>query len=656
MKINMDQNRRTALASFLLLTTLLLATTPLQAQEETPISRPGEYQGYSEPMYDEWLGLSQYITARDGTQLAVTIFRPTRDGAPVTEPLPVLWTHDRYHRATELSPRLQTILAHGYVIAGVDVRGGGASSGTRQGEFSPQEALDAYDVTEWFAAQPWCNGNVGMYGGSYLGTTQYMAAGTAPPHLKAIFPMMAMFDLYTFIYPGGVFHDDFLAQWGGGVNKLDTVTPADAVDEDENGSALAEAKKEHQANVDIFEATAAQPYRSAYTASSPSSYVNQVRNSGVAVYHWAGWYDMYPRDMLLWFSNLDGPQKIVIGPWNHTGSGELDLVVELLRWYDYWLKGIDNGIMDEAPIYYYTMGAPQGEEWRAAWQWPLPAERPTNYYFRGQASDFGELSRTGSVNSANDGSLDTSPPTEAGDKDDYVVDYTTTSGTATRWTNGYGGGFDYPDMTSNDAKGLTYTTLPLDADVEVTGHPIVHLWVTSTAQDGDFFAYLEEVDQDGYSHYITEGTLRASHRALSSAPFDNLGLPYHRSFAEDVDPLPDEPVELVFDLLPTSNVFDAGHRIRLTLTGADQDTALTPELSPPPTVSVYRNADHASYVTLPIVSGVSADEAAPAPGVEETVNEGTTSPFAAIVLALALIAMGVAAVLLRFVMKKERQT
>jgi putative CocE/NonD family hydrolase len=566
-----------------------------------------------------------------------------------------------------LQPSLQTILAHGYVIAGVDVRGGGASSGTRQGEFSPQEALDAHDVTEWFAAQPWCNGNVGMYGGSYLGTTQYMAASTAPPHLKAIFPMMAMFDLYAFVYPGGVFHDDFLAQWGSGVNKLDTVTPADAVDEDENGSALAKAREEHQANVNVFELAAAQPYRDAYAASSPSSYVNEVRDSGVAIYHWVGWYDMYPRDMLLWFSNLDNPQKIVIGPWNHSGSGELNPVVEALRWYDYWLKDIGNGIMDEAPIYYYTMGASKGEEWRSAWQWPLPEERPTNYYFLGQASDFGELSRTESVNSVNDGSLGTSPPTDAGDKDDYVVDYTTTSGTATRWTNGYGGGFDYPDMTPNDEKGLTYTTPPLDADVEVTGHPIVHLWVTSTAQDGDFFAYLEEVDQDDYSHYITEGTLRASHRALSSAPFDNLGLPYHRSFAQDVAPLPDKPVELVFDLLPTSNVFDAGHRIRLTITGADKDTALTPELSPPPTVSIYRNADHASYITLPIISGVSADEATPAPGIEEPgtsrdkgaeepAAKGTTSPLVAITLAVALIAMIVAAVLLRFVVKEEKQT
>ncbi len=105
-----------------------------------------------------------------------------------------------------------------------------------------------------------------------------------------------------------------------------------------------------------------------------------------------------------------------------------------------------------------------------------------------------------------------------------------------------------------------------------------------------------------HSHYITEGTLRASHRAISEPPHDHLGLPYHRSFAEDLADLPaGEPVELVFDLHPTSNIFDQGHRIRVTITFADRDNTQTPELSPAPTVSIYRNADYASYIILPII-------------------------------------------------------
>jgi len=428
-----------------------------------------------------------------------------------------------------------------------------------------------------------------------------MAASTAPPHLKAIFPEMAMFDMYSFAYPGGVFHYDFISKWSSLVRDLDTVVFAAPVDEDSDGTMLAEAIEEHKANRDVYELAASMPYRNSrdeennltYLDSSPSSYVSEIKKSGVAVYHLVGWYDLYTRDATVWFKNLDNPQKIVIGPWSHTGTEGLALAAEYLRWYDYWLKGIDNGIMDEAPIYYYTMGAPEGKEWRTAWQWPLPNEKPTPYYFRSGPS--------GSVNSVNDGLLSTKSPSSAIGQDDYTVDYATTSGTATRWTNGYGGDFDYPNMTINDEKGLTYTTLPLDSDVEVTGHPVVHLWVTSTAKEGDFFAYLEEVDTEGHSHYITEGTLRASHRATSTPPYEYMGLPYYRSFTEDVIELPSEPVELIFDLLPTSNIFDEGHCIRLTITCADKDNTLTPELSPPPTVSIYHNANFASFIILPII-------------------------------------------------------
>jgi len=114
--------------------------------------------------------------------------------------------------------------------------------------------------------------------------------------------------------------------------------------------------------------------------------------------------------------------------------------------------------------------------------------------------------------------------------------------------------------------------------------------------------YLEEVDAEGVSHYVTEGTLRASHRALHESYYDNLDLPFHRSHEEDVAELvPGEPAELAFDLQPTSNIFNAGNRIRITITCADMDNAMTPELSPPPTVSVYRNAQNASYVSLPVI-------------------------------------------------------
>jgi len=238
-------------------------------------------------------------------------------------------------------------------------------------------------------------------------------------------------------------------------------------------------------------------------------------------------------------------------------------LAEMLRWYDYWLKGIDNGIMNEPPIHYYTMGASKEEAWRTSIQWPLLGESRVSYLISEGPS--------GSFSSVNDGKLKTTEPSNEVGYDEYTVDCSTTTGKATRWTKGCGGPIKYPDMRENDSKALTYTTEPLKQYLEITGHPILHLWVVSP-RDVDFYAYLEEVDREGYSHYLTEGMLKVSHRALSKPSFEYMGLPYHRSYKEDILPLGDEPVELVFDLLPVSNVFDEGHCIRLAITWQTKTT------------------------------------------------------------------------------------
>jgi putative CocE/NonD family hydrolase len=595
------------------LVVVLVMSTPATAQNEKT-SRPGEYSGYSEPIYSEWRRMSQYVEVRDGTKLAVDIYRPAVNGVVVTDPLPLIWTHDRYHRANvssdgtvegivESRPELQPLLQHGYIVAAVDVRGGGASFGMRRGPFTPEESQDAYDITEWFATQPWCDGNIGMYGLSYLGITQYMTASAQPPHLKAIFPMMAMFDLYSFVYPGGLLQNNFVLKWATGNTVLDKIRPAAPVDADTDGAMLNAAMKEHAANWNIYDLALKNPYRDShdtpdgtaiYTDFGPSGYLDAINASGVAIYTLGGWYDMYTRDALLWFDNLTVPHRLVMTPWSHNGTGGFGLINEHLRWFDYWLKGIDNGVMDEPPIYYNVMGARPETAWRTADQWPLPNQQLTPFYLQAGPS--------GSVDSANDGLLSPDlPPTGSG-QDDYVVDYTTTTGLTTRWTDGYGGGFGYPDMISNDEKALTYTTAPLEANTEITGDPVAHLWVSASAADADFVVYLEEIDADGHSTYITEGVLKASYRATAAAPWDMIDMPFHRGLESDVAPLvPGDVVELVFDLIPTSNIFDAGHRIRFTITGADADTYLTQPVDPPPTVSIYRDAEHASYLLLPVI-------------------------------------------------------
>ena len=467
-----------------------------------------------------------------------------------------------------------------------------------------REAQDAYDVTEWFARQPWCNGRVGMFGRSYMGVTQYLAAGTIPPHLKAIMPEMGTFDLYSSVYSGGIFRSDYATNWGRLLDSLDGDQHAAPVDNDQDGSILAGAIKNHKANADILQMAGRLNYRDSrdaiakvapYLDWDPSRFIPQIDKSGIAIYHVTGWFDLRPRDAMVWFDNLKNPQKLLIGPWFHTKSDGLDIGTERLRWFDYWLKGIDNGIMTEAPIHYYTIGASPTNAWRSAIQWPLPTQKLTPYYFQNENST--SSNKIGILSNQQ-------PETETG-QDDSTIDYSATSGIATRWTNGYAGPSGYRAMTSNDEKAVTYTTLPLASSTEVTGHPIAHLWISSTASDEDVFVYLEDVDEQGSSHYVTEGTLRASHRSTSVPGFNYLGLPYHRSFSADVKELPkSEPVELAIDLSPISYIFARGHRIRIAITGADKDNAQTTELSPPPVLSIYRTVKNASHIILPIIPTV----------------------------------------------------
>ncbi|HZM74950.1 MAG TPA: CocE/NonD family hydrolase [Candidatus Limnocylindrales bacterium] len=539
-----------------------------------------------------------YVPMRDGVRLAADIFRPKRAGLAVADPLPVVWSLERYQRSElaagllmtrlDTQPWLKDLVRNDYVVAVVDARGSGASGGVRGDEFSDEEVRDCYELTEWFAGQPWCDGNIGMYGASYQGIVQYLAAGLAPPHLKAIFAEMAMFDLYHFLYPGGVFRDDFPRRWSALVRELDTERVAAPVAAD-TGYAR-EVLDLHRSNVDVFGRAGAFPLRDSadphtglrpHIDRTPSSAIAAINASGIPVFHLGGWYDMWSRDTVLWFTNLTVPQRLVMGAWSHSSRGGIDLVAEHVRWYDHWLKGIDTGVMAEPPVRYFAMSASPGQEWRTSPTWPPPQIVDSDYF----------LYR---------GGLSPDPMSEVDGADEYIVDYSATSGTTTRWSNGVGSLFRY-DLSPNDRKALTYTTPPLEHDLEVTGHPIVHLWVSSTHSDGDFFVYLEEVDEAGESHYVTEGSIRASHRALGRAPYRNLGLPYHPSTGDLIDALPDHPVELVIDLHPTSNIFVRGRCVRLAITCRDRDNAHTPIVDPPPVVRIHHGANHPSRLVLPVM-------------------------------------------------------
>ena len=586
--------KRYALLTILIFCVFTLSCGNNDESADNRVSRQGEYAGYGDAIYaDEYEMTSRYVQVSDGTKLAMDIYRPREKttGDVIDTPLPVLWMHTPYNRRYSMNETLTVesypgtagrLVKYGYVVATVDFRGLYASYGHNEaynrGEWITAASRDAYDITEWLAQQPWSNGNIGMWGCSATGGSQLQAATTAPPHLKAIFPMSCEFDVYPFRVPGGMAPDQRTRTQAKSSREARDAA-AVPVDADTDKSQLKEAIAEHAGTVEnpghapfrdsiagaITDPTS-QPW---WIKSSPHTYLEEINASGIAMYMAANW-DEGPtkHGAFFTFNNVANPAKLIVGPEGHCGWMNVesrtgfDITVEERRFFDYWLKDIDNGIMDEDPVYYYTYNVPAGSEWRSAEQWPLPDETRTRYYL-------------------GEGSLSTTEPTGVDLKDETAVAYDVTPDTMT-------------------AKGLVYETAPLDSDIQVTGHPAINLWVSSTAKDGDFIATLQDVGPDGaVASYNVHGQLRASLRKLQDPPYNNLGLPWHRFHEADAVPLaPGEPAELVFEILPISMVVKAGHRLRLVIHFADRST---PRLDPAPEVTVYRDSKHRSYLTLPII-------------------------------------------------------
>ncbi len=588
----------------------------------------GEYAGYSEEKYDGWVRTSQYVPVRDGVKLAVDVYRPTQAGRLHEGPLPVVWQAKRYQRAIvkpdgslvgamagqsmdsitlEAANRL---IKHGYIIVSVDRRGTGASFGSRSELSDPRDGPDGHDITEWLAQQPWCDSKVGMFGASYEGEVQLRIAATAPPHLKAITPEVAPFDWYLLVEEGGV-HKQFFDDFGRIISSIDVNPNNGAVDADKDRSLLNAALAEHKAKNDYGATFGKLPFRDSknpatgeqnWATRQGGAYGPGLSASGVAVYGRVGWFAGVLRDQLLWYANQKaGAKKLMIGPGGGGGThSEEELrfwVTECHRWFDYWLKGVQNGVLAEPPIHASPIPRshaiqPPGVPWKAFSQWPPANRRPTAFYFEG--------GKSGSVKSLNDGKLGRAKPQDRAGRDEFTVDY---GMVYAKPGDGVAGIGQKPiDVAASDEKGLTYTTEALAADMEVTGHPVARLWVTSTADDGDVFLKLEDVDPKGVTTYVGEGVLRASHRALATPPYDYFGLPWNASTQSAAKPLPKgQAVELVFALHPMSYLFQKGHRVRVTIFGADASVGSTPRVDPPPVVSLHRSATHASSITLPVI-------------------------------------------------------
>jgi putative CocE/NonD family hydrolase len=447
-----------------------------------------------------------------------------------------------------------------------------------------------------------------MFGDSIQAQIQFRAASTGNPHLKAILPATTWMDNYSAVaLPGGILDKAMTEFYAKANEAFDAM--ATPVDQDTDGALLAQARAERNATIALSEGMAQLedfPYRDSLSSDGQRFWITEqtlyplldgINRSGIPVYLINGWYDIYARDNFLIYNNLTVPKRLLVRPTDHAGieapGSDIDYGAEAHRWFDYWLKGIDNGIMDEPPIHYYLQGMEEGQAWQNTDVWPLNDQAKTRYYFG--------LSATSEKVSINNGGMAPEQPTEVQAFDAYTIDYSTTTGTSPLWT-GLAASHKYPNMLSNDARALTYTTTPLETTIIVVGHPIMHLWLSTDAPDLDAFVYLEEVDNRGNSTYITEGELRSSHRQLSQAPFDNLGLPWHDHFRSGLQPIPGgQPFELVIDLRPTAWHFSPGKRIRITVAFADAGNFDTPVLIPTPMVQVFRDTNHPSYVEIPIV-------------------------------------------------------
>jgi uncharacterized protein len=535
--------------------------------------------------YPEVQRSSFYVATRDGTRLAMDLYRPALNGRAVDTPLPVIWQGTVSRRlppdqAPDTAMRTMPELArHGYVVALVDRRGAGSSFGARRGYNDRTEARDAFDVTEWLARQPWSTGKVGVYGCSNTGDAAMHAATLMPPSLKAVFAGCFSFSKYDGFLRGGI-----LANWGSGVERRvedDLRNPP--VDGPEGPELLRQAVDDHRRNGPLAAMWRGMPFRDSWTdftasrfwlEGSAGTYREAIVRSGVGVYIFGGFDDDFRREGLVAFANLAPLQrKLTLGPWTHCRNDGLDLRGEALRFFDHFLKGLDTGLMREPAVRYHVRGAPEAEAWRRSEQFPPAGGQPLSLALSPQGA--GPAHALGGSARAATASLSVRAPRACGNEN-------TSQATPCPQTG----------------LGLQFTGEPLARDTELIGHPQLRLWLSANVPAPQVFAYLESVAPDGRVTVLGEGRLNASLRRTTRAPLDNLGLPWHRALEEAHQPLVnDQPVELHFAMLPVSVRVPAGHRLQLTVTGAD------PRQRQPPAagqvLTVHADASRPSALTLP---------------------------------------------------------
>jgi putative CocE/NonD family hydrolase len=580
---------------------------------------------------------SLYVSMSDGTKIAIDLWLPA-DLNP-GEKIPAMLRSTCYWRGYQMGAAGQFMENYalmpadaaepqrwadaGYALVLVDVRGTGASYGEWSILWSDQELADLGEVADWIIAQPWSNGKAGAYGVSYDGSTAEQMTILNHPALRAVSPQSDELDLFTDLaYPGGIMNEVFIREWAEfhsrlGANdicglakaaKMDCeqmkslMTGVRQVDDDPDGRQAAEAVDEHR-HVDVYEWGLGLEFHDdlwgdtglPFVSTSPYSRRAAIEQANVPAYVWISWLDSGMVDAALKrYLTFDTPQVVVIGPWSHGALYHADpflpgdTAVEpspdeqfdmLTAFFDAYLK--DDRAPAPAPvtgITYYTLGA---GTWNTTRVWPPEGFESVKWYFDDAHA------------------LVPSNPEAGSGSDTYTVDWTASTGERNRWYTGlFKDDVVYPDRAGEDRKLLTYTSQPMQADVEITGSPIVTLYVSATTSDAAFHVYLEDVAPDGRVTYITEGMLRAVNRRVSPAqpPYVQFG-PYHSLERADAMPMtPGEMTEIRFNLYATSVLIKQGHQIRIALAGHDASMFMRYPQDETPVFTVFHN----SYIELPV--------------------------------------------------------
>ncbi len=510
------------------------------------VSRPA-----SQPRHEVGVLYDVRIPVGDGLELSANLWlpRPLADGPDQTFPaiLEIIpYRKDDWRLASDMA-RGEWLAARGFAFCRLDIRGTGSSPGIALDEYTPRETQDGYDAVEWLAAQPWCNGNVGMWGISYGGFTSIQVAMLRPPHLKAIVPVMATDDRYTddIHYIGGCVTVSELSQYAVSMVGMNAMPPK----AEYRGAAWADEWRERLENTPVwlFEWLRQQHDGPYWRQGSLAPDYGAIE---AAIFSIGGWMDEYVDPVLRMQERCAAPRRSLIGNWVHSLPDDaypgpnLDWLHEMVRFFDHWLKGLDNGVMDEPGLVLFRREYADPEPFPVAWpgEWlGLPTWPPADAGERVLHLAPGPLPLVGGL----DDEAGAAPSVER-------FRHRPTNGTRAALSWGAGGAPNglSRDLRPDESVVPTFTSPPLETPLDVVGFPAAILAWESSAPVATAVVRLSDVAPDGTSSQVTAGILNLTHRDSHASPA----------------PLePGAVTSVRIQMRSTAYRFLPGHRIRLSV-------------------------------------------------------------------------------------------